>query len=49
VAVRSKAGTVFAPSNAGIMGSNPTQGSGCLCAFFCVYAVLCVGSGLAKH
>jgi hypothetical protein len=26
VAVRSKAGTVFARSNAGIVGSNPTQG-----------------------
>jgi hypothetical protein len=44
VAARSKAGNVFARSNAGIVGSNPTQGMDvCLC-LFCV----CIGSGLAK-
>jgi hypothetical protein len=38
VAMRSKAWTVFARSNAGIMGSNPIQGMDvCLC----VYSVLC--------
>jgi hypothetical protein len=41
VAVRSKAGTVFACSNTGVVGSNPTRGTD-------VYVVLCVGSGLAK-
>jgi hypothetical protein len=41
VAARSEAWTVFALSNAGIVGSNPTQGVD-VCAF-----VLCVGSRLA--
>jgi hypothetical protein len=40
VAALSKAWTVFARSNAGIVGSNPTQGVD-------VSVVLCVGSGLA--
>jgi hypothetical protein len=48
VTARSKAWTVFARSYAGIVGSNPTQGIGCLyCVrliFVCV--VLCVGRGL---
>jgi hypothetical protein len=52
VAERSKACTVFARSEAGIMGSNPTQGMNvwCLCVwvrarqFFCV---LCTGRGSA--
>jgi hypothetical protein len=41
VAQRSEACTVFAHSEAGIMGSNPTQGTdvGCVCAFFCVCPV----------
>jgi hypothetical protein len=43
VAAQSKAWTVFARLNAGTVGSNPTQGIECLCAF----VVLCVGSGLA--
>jgi hypothetical protein len=43
VAALSKAWNVFARSNAGIAGSNPTQGMDvCLC-LFCV----CVGSGLS--
>jgi hypothetical protein len=43
VAARSKAWNVFARSNAGIVGSNPTQGMDiCLC-LFCV----CICSGLA--
>jgi hypothetical protein len=45
VAVRSKAWTDFARSNAGIVASNPTQGMD-----ICVYSVFvlsCVGSGLA--
>jgi hypothetical protein len=42
VAARSEAWTVFARSNAGIMGSNPTQGMDVCVRFFCV----CIGSGL---
>jgi hypothetical protein len=41
VAARSKAWTAFARSKAGIVGSNPNQGTD-VCAF-----ILCVGSGLA--
>jgi hypothetical protein len=43
VAARSKAWTVFAHSNAGIVGSNPNQGTDvCICVYsvfvlFCVY------------
>jgi hypothetical protein len=43
LAARSKAWTVFARSNTGTMGSNPTQGM----RLFCVYVILCIGSGLA--
>jgi hypothetical protein len=39
--------TVFTRSNAGIVGSNPTQGMNVCLRFFCVYVVLCVDSGLA--
>jgi hypothetical protein len=35
--VRSKAWTVFARSNAGNMGSNPTQGIDVYVRLFCVY------------
>jgi hypothetical protein len=42
VAARSKAWTVFARSNAGIVGSNPTRGMD-----VCVYSVFVLGSGLA--
>jgi hypothetical protein len=42
-AARSKAWTGFAPSNAGIVGSNPTQGIDICVRLFC----LCVGSGFA--
>jgi hypothetical protein len=51
VAERSKACTAFVRSEAGIVGSNPTQGMDVLCvwvcAFFCVCVVLCIGRGLA--
>jgi hypothetical protein len=48
VAERSKASTVFARSEAGIVGSNSTQGMDvwCMC-LFCVCVVLCLGKGLA--
>jgi hypothetical protein len=44
VAERSKACTVFARSEAWILGSNPTQGMDvwCLCLSVCVYAIFCV-------
>jgi hypothetical protein len=45
VAARSKARTVFACPNTGIMGSNPTQGMDVCLRLFCVCAVLCAGSG----
>jgi hypothetical protein len=45
VAALSKAWTVFARSNAGIVGSNPTQGMDVCVWVYCVYVVLCVGSG----
>jgi hypothetical protein len=49
VAGRSEACTVFARSEAGIVGSNPTQGMDvwCVCTFFCECVVLCLGRGLA--
>jgi hypothetical protein len=48
VAERSEACTVFARSEAGIVDSNPTQGMDvCVCAFFLVCVVLCLGRGLA--
>jgi hypothetical protein len=47
VAARSKAWTVFACSNAGIVGSNPTQSMDVCLHLFYVYGVLRVGSGLA--
>jgi hypothetical protein len=47
VVARSKASTVFAHTNAVIVGSNPTQGMDVCMRLFCVCVVLCVGSGLA--
>jgi hypothetical protein len=49
VAERSKACTVFARSEAVIVGSNLTEGMDVLCVyvFFCVCIVLCLSSGLA--
>jgi hypothetical protein len=47
VAARSKTWTVFARSNTGIVGLNPTRGMDVYVRFFCVCVVLCVGSGLA--
>jgi hypothetical protein len=38
---------VFARSNAGIVGSNPTRGMDVCGRLFYVCVVLCVGSGLA--
>jgi hypothetical protein len=46
VAARSKAWTVFARSNAGIMGSNLTQSMDVCIRLFSLCVVLCVGSGL---
>jgi hypothetical protein len=46
VTERSKTWTVVARSNAGIVGSNPTQGMDICVGLFCVCVVLCVGSGL---
>jgi hypothetical protein len=43
VAARSKAWTVFARPNAGIMGSNPTQGMDvCIVCFYSVFFLFCV-------
>jgi hypothetical protein len=47
VDARSKAWTVFARSDAGIVSSNPTQVMDVCVRLFCVCVVLCVGSGLA--
>jgi hypothetical protein len=47
VAARAKAWTVFARSNTGIVGSNPTQGMDACVRLLCVCVVLCIGSGLA--
>jgi hypothetical protein len=48
VDARSKAWTVFARSNAGLVGSNPTQGMDvCVCFYSVLCVVLGVGSGLA--
>jgi hypothetical protein len=43
----SKSWTIFACWNTRIMGSNPTRGMDVCVRLFCVYVVLCVGSGLA--
>jgi hypothetical protein len=45
VTSRSKAWTVFARSNAGFVGSNPTQNMDVYMSLFRIYVVLCVGSG----
>jgi hypothetical protein len=47
VTARSKAWMVFARSNTGIVGPNPTQGIDVCVRLFCVCVVLCVGSVLA--
>jgi hypothetical protein len=46
-AVPSKASTVFARSNIGVVGSNPTRDTDVCVRLFCVCVILCVGSGLA--
>jgi hypothetical protein len=48
VAALSKAWIVFVRSNAGIVGSNSARGIDVCVHLFCVCALLCVGSGLAK-
>jgi hypothetical protein len=48
VAARSKALPAFARLNTGIVGSIPTQVMDVCVRLFCVCALLCVGSGLAK-
>jgi hypothetical protein len=47
VAASSKALTVFACSNTGIVGSNPTRDMDVCLRLFCMCVVLCVGRGLA--
>jgi hypothetical protein len=47
VAARSRAWTVFARSNTGVVSSSPTQGTVVCVRLFCVYVVPCVDSGLA--
>jgi hypothetical protein len=47
MAAQSKAWTIFARSNTGVVGSNPTLGMDVCVRLFLVCAVLCVGSGLA--
>jgi hypothetical protein len=47
VAARSKTCTVFARSEVGIVGLNPTRRMDICVRLFCVCAVLCAGSGLA--
>jgi hypothetical protein len=47
VTAPSKSWTVFARSNTGVVGSNPTQGMDVCVRLFCVYVVLCIGRGLA--
>jgi hypothetical protein len=47
VAALSKAWTVFASWNIGIVGSNPSRGMDVCPHLFCVCVVLCLGSGLA--
>jgi hypothetical protein len=46
-AAQSKEWNIFARSNTGIMGSNPTRGMDVGVRLFCICVVLCVGSGLA--
>jgi predicted anti-sigma-YlaC factor YlaD len=48
VAGMSKAWTVFAGSNTGIVGWNVTQGMDICTRLFCVCVVMCIGSGLGR-
>jgi hypothetical protein len=47
VAAPSKPWTVFARSDAGIVGSNPIQGMDVCVLLFCVCVVMCLGKDLA--
>jgi hypothetical protein len=47
VATGSKAWTVFASSNTGVMGSNPTRSMHVCVRLFCVCVVLCAGMGVS--
>jgi hypothetical protein len=49
VAARSKAWTVFARSNTGIVGSNPTRGMDVCVCLFCLFCPVCAGSSLAMR
>jgi hypothetical protein len=49
MAALSKARTVFARSNTGIVGSNPTRSMDVCLRLFSVCIVLCIGSGLATR
>jgi hypothetical protein len=48
VPAQSNTWNVFARSDAGIVGSDPTQGMDVCVRLSCVCVVLCVGSGLAR-
>jgi hypothetical protein len=47
VTAQSRAWTVFARSNTGVVDSNPTRRMDVYVRLFCICAVLCVSSGLA--
>jgi hypothetical protein len=47
MAAQSEVWTIFACTNTGIVGSYPTWGMGVHVRLFCIYAVLCAGSGFA--
>jgi hypothetical protein len=46
VTARSESWTVFARSNTGVVGSNPTQDMDACVRLLCVCAIMCVGSDL---
>jgi hypothetical protein len=48
VAALSKAWTVFARSNTGVVDSNSTRGMDIYICLFCVYVVLCIDVGLTN-
>jgi hypothetical protein len=48
VAARSKTRTVFARSNTGVVGSNPTRGMDVCVRLFCVCLLLCVVAALPR-
>jgi hypothetical protein len=40
--------TVFGSSKTGVVGLNPSRGMDAYVRIFCVYALMCAGSGLAR-